>query len=316
MSNLSSYLLKLSKLKVDRSKGAPAPHKAILLISVIQLIDNGFIIDNNIGITPELVARFKDNWRLLVIDDRFNPNFSLPFYHLKSDKFWKLKTILGKEILLTSSFSIRSFTTLKDAVDFAYFEDDFYSLLMDGKNRVACIENLLSVYLLRRQLPYLVDDTFSKVESQILHESSADYTTNVKMLDAEDVFVRGGVFKKVIPRQYDYTCCISRMKIVATRDIQMIDACHIIPFSESYDDTIKNGISLSPNLHRAFDRFIITINQDFEVIVSNDFKESGYHSIRDFHGKKIFLPKEQKYYPSLENLKWHNDRFMKLQSNC
>jgi putative restriction endonuclease len=122
MSNLSSYLLKLSKLKVDRSKGAPAPHKAILLISVIQLIDNGFIIDNNIGITPELVARFKDNWRLLVIDDRFNSNFSLPFYHLKSDKFWKLKTILGKEILLTSSFSIRSFTTLKDAVDFAYFE--------------------------------------------------------------------------------------------------------------------------------------------------------------------------------------------------
>lgn len=315
MSNLSSYLLKLSKLKVDRSKGTPAPHKAVLLISVIQLIDCGFIIDNKIAITPELVARFKDNWRLLVKDDKFNPNFSLPFYHLKSDKFWKLKTIIGKEILLTSSFSIRSFTTLKDAVDFAYFEDDFYSLLMDGKNRVAYIEQLLAVYLTGRQLSYVVGDTFSMVESQILNESSADYSNEVKKLDAEDVFVRGGVFKKVIPRQYDYTCCISGMKIIATREVQMIDACHIVPFSESHDDTIKNGISLSPNLHRAFDRFLITINQDFEVIVSTEFKESGYHSIRDFHGKKIHLPQEQNYYPSVDNLKWHNDRFTKLQSN-
>ena len=293
MSNISSYLLKLSKLKVDRSKGTPAPHKAVLLISVIQLLDCGFITENKIRITPELVARFKDNWWLLVKDDRFNPNFSLPFYHLKSDSFWNLKTIVGKEILLTSSFSIKSFSTLKDAVDFAYFEYDFYSFLMESKNRIVFIDQLLAVYLKGRQLSYVVEDTFSMVESQILHESSADYSNEVKKLDAEDCFVRGGVFKKVIPRQYDYTCCISGMKIIATRDVQMIDACHIVPFSETHDDTIKNGISLSPNLHRAFDRFLITINQDFEVIVSTEFKESGYHSIRDFHGKKIHLPKSE-----------------------
>jgi putative restriction endonuclease len=161
----------------------------------------------------------------------------------------------------------------------------------------------------------VVDDTFSRVESQILHESSADYILEVNKLDAEDVFVRGGVFKKVIPRQYDYTCCISGMKIIATRDVQMIDACHIVPFAESHDDTIKNGISLSPNLHRAFDRFLITINQDFEVIVSKDFKESGDHSIRYFHGKRIYLPNDEKYYPAPENLKWHSDRYMQLQSN-
>ncbi|WP_201288840.1 HNH endonuclease signature motif containing protein [Polaribacter septentrionalilitoris] len=40
----------------------------------------------------------------------------------------------------------------------------------------------------------------------------------------------------------------------------MIDACHIVPFSISNDDTIPIGISLSPNLYRAFDRGLITIN--------------------------------------------------------
>lgn len=105
MPDISIFIRKLSKLKIDRSKGAPAPHKAVLLISVIQLIDTGFISDNRILITPELVARFKDNWHFLVKNDRFNPNFSLPFYHLKSDGIWHLKTILGREILLTSSHS-------------------------------------------------------------------------------------------------------------------------------------------------------------------------------------------------------------------
>ena len=62
VSDVSKYILKLSRLKVDRSHGAPAPHKAILLISVLQSILEGQIKDNRIAITPELVARFKDNW--------------------------------------------------------------------------------------------------------------------------------------------------------------------------------------------------------------------------------------------------------------
>ena len=65
------------------------------------------------------------------------------------------------------------------------------------------------------------------------------------------------------------------MKIVATRDVQMIDACHIVPFSERHDDTIRNGLSLSPNFHRAFDRFLITIDKDFRVLTTSPF---GYSS--------------------------------------
>jgi putative restriction endonuclease len=48
----------------------------------------------------------------------------------------------------------------------------------------------------------------------------------------------------------------------------MVDACHIIPFSISHDDTIRNGICLSPNLHRAFDRGLFTLTNDLEVKVS------------------------------------------------
>ena len=150
------------------------------------------------------------------------------------------------------------------------------------------------------------------MERQILHESPVEYKREIAASDEEEIFVRSGVFKKVIPRVYNYTCCISGMKIIATRDIQMIDACHIVPFAESHDDTIKNGISLSPNFHRAFDRFLITINNRYEIIVSEHFTESASYSIRAFHGRKIYLPDDLQYQPSVDNLNWHFERFMLL----
>ncbi len=312
---ISAAINKLAKLKVDRSKGAVAPHKAILMLSVIQSIEKKEITENRIFITPELVARFKDNWHELVRNERFNPNFSLPFYHLKSDGFWHLKTSVGKEILLTSSNSIRSFAALKNAIDYAYFDETFYDLLMNHHSREIMKHTLLQTYLEGQKVKGGDYGLLQRVENQILNEASGDYKNEVVKTDEEEIFVRSGVFKKVVPKIYNYTCCISGMKIIATRDVQMIDACHIVPFSESHDDTIRNGISLSPNLHRAFDRFLITIDKHFDIIVSEHFTESGSHSIRAFHGRKIYLPNEIQYRPSLDNLNWHFERFMQLHKS-
>ncbi len=307
--DISGFIRKFSKLNVDRSKGSAAPHKAILLLSVIQLIENKEIQENKIYITPELVAVFKDNWHNYVRSDKFNPNFSLPFYHLKTERFWYLKTLPGKEILLTSSHSIKSFLALKSVVDYAYFDETLYELLTDQKYRDILKQTLLTHYLGGQEIDYNRYNLFSKVENEILHESPSEYQKEISISDEEDIFVRGGVFKKVVPKVYNYTCCISGSQIIATRDIQMIDACHIVPFSESHDDTIKNGLSLSPNFHRAFDRFLITIDNNFRVIVSENFTESGNFSIRAFHGKIIHLPADREYYPSVDNLKWHFDKF-------
>ena len=78
---LSIYIKKLTHLKVDRSKGQPAPHKPLLLLSIIQEFEIGNVSVNKIYITAELVARFKDNFRRMVQVEKFVPNFALPFYH-------------------------------------------------------------------------------------------------------------------------------------------------------------------------------------------------------------------------------------------
>ena len=313
--NFAAFVNKIYKINVDRSKGAPAPHKAILLLSVLQCIGSGEISENKIYITPELVARFKNNWHSFVHDERFSPNFSLPFYHLKSSNFWFLKTYAGKEVVLTSSYSISSFSALKNTVAYAYFDNEVYEALKEKSNRDIVAEILISTYLHGQQPVEKTYDTFDSIETKILNEPPSVYKKEIAVSDDEEIFIRGGVFKKVIPKAYNYTCAISGMKIITTRDVQMIDACHIVPFSESHDDTITNGISLSPNFHRAFDRFLITIDESYRVVVSNQFVESGGHSIKLFEGGIIHLPEERKYYPSLENLHWHREKFIELHSS-
>jgi putative restriction endonuclease len=60
----------------------------------------------------------------------------------------------------------------------------------------------------------------------------------------EELFLRGGMFRREVPKIYNNKCCISDMRIDAIVNVSMIDACHIVPFSSSYNDTITNGIAL------------------------------------------------------------------------
>ncbi|HEX8460614.1 MAG TPA: HNH endonuclease [Segetibacter sp.] len=305
--SLEVFIKKFNRLKVATYKNSKAPHKPILLLSIIQSIEQNELTTNKIYITANLVAPFKDNWHHFVTNQNFTANFSLPFYHLQSEKFWFLKTLPGREIALTTSHSIKSFSHLKEVVDYAFFDESLFGFLLDIKTRDVLKQTLLSTYFKVYSLEVRYHlSLVAGIKTEILNEDPAVYKTKANSFDEEEVFIRDGVFKKVVPQIYNYTCCISGMRIIASSEVQMIDACHIIPFSESHDDTISNGISLCPNLHRAFNRGLISVNGNYQVIVSTAFAESSVdYSIKQYEGKRLSLPKDQAHFPSLGNLNWH-----------
>jgi putative restriction endonuclease len=113
---------------------------------------------------------------------------------------------------------------------------------------------------------------------------------------------------------YNYTCCVSGLKITALFDAQFVDACHIVPFSKSGNDTVSNGISLSPNLHRAFDRGLFTVDENYRVVVSDVFSETGNadYGLKQFHGKQIVLPEDALFYPDVRNFGWHRENVFRV----
>ena len=76
------WLGKLSALNVDAAKktqpiGA-APHKPLLMLVVCDLVEEG-----------ALAFRFGTYWRIVGDRRRTKPDLRLPFFHIRSDEFWR-----------------------------------------------------------------------------------------------------------------------------------------------------------------------------------------------------------------------------------
>jgi putative restriction endonuclease len=311
----AQHLLSLfKKLKRD-SKNGGAPHKPILLLAILQQIQEGIITQSKIFITPELILTFKDLWQKLVITQH-QSNFALPFFHMRSEKFWELINFKNREIPITKSNSIKSLNGLSESVNYAQFNPAYFEVLLHPMYNQIIKEEILQQYFSETKVR-LNQKEFSLInnlEMEILNDTKQIYQSKIdelkktlsKEIFEEEIIVRGAVFKREIPKLYDFKCAISDLRIETTLGVQMIDACHIVPFSIQNDDTIKNGVALSPTIHRAFDRGLISINDNYEVILSKTFTEkSSTHNISQFEGKTIHLPKHKTYYPSIENLEWH-----------
>jgi predicted restriction endonuclease len=53
---------------------------------------------------------------------------------------------------------------------------------------------------------------------------------------------------------------------------------------------------------------LITIDQDYRIIVSGTFTEAqNSYSLKGYYGKQIILPLEKKFLPGAGNFKWHRE---------
>ncbi len=315
---LAYYIHAFKTLRRDYKKGG-APHKPLLLLSIIQLFESGVINRDKIFISPELVGTFKNNWNVLV-NTGHDMIFAMPFYHMKSEPFWQLVPNVGCEKWLEAKGSMRSFGNLNIAVAYAQINYELFELLKEKDSREVLKYTLLEKYFPETKSNLSGDggEYITSLTNEMLQEGAETYRTRIQemrnSLDVEtyqeEIFVRSGIFKREVPKIYNNTCCISGLRVDATINVSMVDACHIVPFSISYDDTITNGLALCPNLHRAFDRGLIAIDDDFRVLVSDAFVEDeSSYSIRQFAGKEILLPARKEWWPDEGKVLWHRERF-------
>jgi len=311
--SLKFYLKKFTHLRQGVTKYGKAPHKPILLLTFMQLLEKGEITENKVYISPELVGLFKELFVLLVRTEH-KADFFLPFYHLSGEGFWHIKTKAGPDL----NVYISSFKGLNEVADYGYFNENLFLLLINPESR-----NILKTILLNRYFPESKADFLKAKQSggyiqdlqkYLLNESTASYTVTTPETDEEEQFIRGGLFKKLVPQVYNFTCCISGMRLVSNHGFAMVDACHIVPFSLSKDDRVTNGLALCPNLHRAFDRGLITVDEKLQVKVSQTIAEdeSNTYALKNLAGKRLSLPFGSIHYPAVANLAWHREHVFKV----
>lgn len=83
MKDLRYYIDAFSSLHANKQKGVAAPHKAVLLLAIIDMIANERLDSPCIELTDALEKEFKETWeRYVGYSTIFTPDITKPFFHL------------------------------------------------------------------------------------------------------------------------------------------------------------------------------------------------------------------------------------------
>lgn len=312
--DLGFYVKKFSKLRVDRAHGSVAPHKPILLLSVIELFQQGAIQPNQIFLSPELISTFLKYWTHLG-SDIHRSDIALPFYHLTGDGFWHLSPNPGFESTIAAKVKLKSLMALRNAVNYAYVDDDLFNFLCDSESRNYLATAIVQEWFLEKegdfQNLYKID-AFQEFQLRLFEKGGATYSVS-DLEDQERLVVRDAAFRKIVISLYSQRCAFCGLRIISLDSQNIVDGAHIKPFSEFRDDRFDNGLALCKNHHWAFDRGWFSINENYQIIIPHDrFTEESPRDTRpmkEFDGEQIILPTQETHYPRLESLDWHRQRW-------
>lgn len=115
------------------------------------------------------------------------------------------------------------------------------------------------------------------------------------------------LFRKNVLEAYEYRCCLTGLEEPA-----LLVASHILPWSHAVEHRLNpsNGLCLSSLHDKAFDRGLISFNDDLEMLLSPQIKKlksAAYiENFANYEGKKLRSP--LKYSPDICQLKYHRNK--------
>ena len=308
---LEKYVEKMKRLRIDRAHGT-APNKPVLLLAIIELIEHGQIRENKISPSPSLFEIFMKYWS--IVTDR-RPNLALPFFHLKSDGFWHLHANAGYETALSVVTQIKTVSRLREIIAHASFDDDLFVLFTNASDREVIRETLIDTYFadFKQAIESLIieEQQINNYSQRLIQQVDYVFTSeHPAVTDEKENKVRNQGFRKAIMKVYDYTCVVCQLHVLTMDGASATEAAHIIPFNVSHNNDIRNGISLCRLHHWSFDQGLISVDRNYEVIVSDFMLQRGPKEwlLTNLRGKSILLPDHNELYPAQEALTWHREK--------
>ena len=67
---------------------------------------------------------------------------------------------------------------------------------------------------------------------------------------------------------YEGRCAVTRLRIINGGGRAEVQAAHVWAVQHGGPDTVRNGIALSSTVHWLFDRHLISLDQDYRLLVA------------------------------------------------
>lgn len=294
----AKWLGKLGNLNTARTAARGiAPHKPLMLLTVIDLIEFGDIQDGWVKYDVRIVSRFRDYWELVRERQRNAPDIPMPFNALggNRDKVWECFTADGKP------------SKAKETTRLCSFDPELFSLLQDSNFRVEVRKNLIAVYFTAEEQVMLSERLRLPVPKTSEVQALRGRAKEFKAMQKKG---RDSRFKSEVLSGYYFTCALTGYRL-QTQGSSMVHAAHIHQHSKSGNDELSNGLALSPDAHWLFDAGLWTVRKkedDFFIeIAIGRYEEISPYSRRleFFHDKPLHLHPDSRLRPDPQHLAWH-----------
>jgi putative restriction endonuclease len=324
MTNLTIAIKQFTRL--NRAPGAvwteatkhKAPHKPLLLLAVLDLVHRGVIASPFIDVTGDLVELnelFNLYWRRIIPLGQ-SSSIAFPFSRLDREPFWELVPQLDKTITQAIINNTSSITYLRKYALGARMDEGLFRIMQTGEGREALREALLqSCFSVEAQVMLREQSVINREAfdySRILEEKS--HLPLVKEIVEADNYrtaARDQGFRRIVIKAYDHRCALCGVRIITPEQHTVVDAAHIVPWSRSKNDDIRNGMALCKLCHWAFDEGMMGVSDSYEVITSRqiaaDPNVPGF--LLTLTGRGIIGPQERELWPARQYIAEHRQEW-------
>ena len=123
--------------------------------------------------------------------------------------------------------------------------------------------------------------------------------------------VRDRVFRRIVLRAYDERCAITGLRLINGGGRAEVAAAHIQPVEADGPDILGNGLALSGTSHWMFDRGLISLGDDYEILISRQVNDpAGVRSFVNRDGR-AHVPERPSDRPHPRFLQWHRENCFK-----
>ena len=139
------YITHFSSLHTAKIAGKQAPHKAVLLLSIMDLVEAGIITSPRIELSEALEETFARVWKRYIGSSLiFTPKVATPFWHMQNEPFYRLYTNNGQ--LINGGTGRYSIPWLRENT-YAMIDPELLALMQDTNARAELRTVLIGQYL-------------------------------------------------------------------------------------------------------------------------------------------------------------------------
>jgi len=123
--------------------------------------------------------------------------------------------------------------------------------------------------------------------------------------------IRDRVFRHLVLRAYDERCAVTGLRLINGGGRAEVEAAHIRPVEANGPDTVQNGIALSGTAHWMFDRGLISLSDNFEILISRQVNDLDRVRGLLNHTGRALVPDRSSLRPHPHFLAWHRENCFK-----